>query len=517
MIITDYLSLNANKYPNEQAIVITGPLLEKNNARTRVVLTWEDLNKRVNSIANMLISNGFKIGDRIALLLPNSFYWLPVYFAIIKAGAIVVPLNYNNGIDELEYNIKHVECAGLFYGRNYKALAEKFKNKLNFLFEIDSEAIINNEFERILYCHSTEDPNVCINGQDVAAIYFSSGTTGKAKAAVLQHSALIAAAEAEQRHHYQRQSDRFLCVSPLYHTGSFIHWLGSVLVGGAIVISKSTSPIGIINTIEAEKVSIVSLLVPQIQDILDAIYIGDICDEQRKTASLRLMYSGAQPVPKSLILQWVHHFPHVQYDTNYGLTEAAGPGCINLGIENIDKVGAIGKPDPSWEIAIVDDFGNQVPTGVVGELIVKGPGVMLGYYKDAEATNNTIRDKWLFTGDMAYIDEAGFVFLVDRKKDIIITGGENIYPVQVEGVIREVSSVKDVAVIGLPNKRWGEVVAAVVEIKPDCHCTKLDIKNACSCLPAYKRPVKIIFGKVIRNACGKIDKKRLISYYSVIT
>jgi long-chain acyl-CoA synthetase len=225
------------------------------------------------------------------------------------------------------------------------------------------------------------------------------------------------------------------------------------------------------------------------------------------------MHIGAQPVPPSLVKRWKEHFPDHLYDTNYGLSESVGPGCVHLGIENIHKVGAIGIPGYLWETDIVDESGKSVAQGEVGELAVKGPGVMKGYYNDPEATAAVMRDGWLLTGDMARVDDDGFIYLVDRKKDVIITGGENIYPVQIEDFLHRYDAIKDVAVIGLPDERLGEIAAAIVELKPGRECTEAEILEFCSSLPRYKRPRKIMFGVVPRNATGKIEKPKLRQRY----
>ncbi len=225
------------------------------------------------------------------------------------------------------------------------------------------------------------------------------------------------------------------------------------------------------------------------------------------------MHIGAQPVPPSLIKRWLQVFPHHQYDTNYGLSESIGPGCVHLGVENVHKVGAIGKAGYGWQIKIVDENGNEVEKGDVGELCVKGPGVMQCYYKDEKSTNEVLKDGWLFTGDMAMEDEDGFIFLVDRKKDVIITGGENLYPVQIENFIRKHDAVKDVAVIGLPDARLGEIAAAIIELKPEYDVTEEEMNDFCTGLPRYKRPRKLIFAEVPRNPTGKIEKPKLRSIY----
>jgi len=225
------------------------------------------------------------------------------------------------------------------------------------------------------------------------------------------------------------------------------------------------------------------------------------------------MHIGAQPVPQSLIRRWKEYFPNHQYDTNYGLSESIGPGCVHLGVENIHKVGAIGVPGYGWEAKIIDTDGNEVKQGEVGELAVKGPGVMKCYYNDEEATKEVLHGDWLYTGDMAEMDEDGFIYLVDRKKDVIISGGENLYPVQIENYLSKHEAVKDVAVIGLKDDRLGEIAAAIIELVPGAVCTEDEMNEFCKGLPRYKRPRKIFFADVPRNPTGKIEKPKLRKMY----
>ena len=225
------------------------------------------------------------------------------------------------------------------------------------------------------------------------------------------------------------------------------------------------------------------------------------------------MHIGAQPVPPSLIKHWHKYFPNHAYDTNYGLSESTGPGCVHLGMENSDKVGAIGIPGHNWHVKIVDEEGNEVAPGEVGELCVKGPGVMVEYYKNPEATKETLKDGWLLTGDMAKTDEDGFIYLVDRKKDVVISGGENIYPVQIEAFLASYPKIHDVAVIGTPDPRLGEIATAVIQLKDGVECSEEEINRFCNDLPRYKRPRKIIFADVPRNATGKIEKPKLREMY----
>ncbi|MCX6011138.1 MAG: AMP-binding protein, partial [Chloroflexi bacterium] len=259
-------------------------------------------------------------------------------------------------------------------------------------------------------------------------------------------------------------------------------------------------------------------LVPWAQDILGALDRGELRQKDYDLSSWRLMHMGAQPIPPSLIKRWKQCFPDMQYDTSYGLSEATGPGCVDLRIENNHKLEATGKAGFNWEVRIVDDKGQDVGCGEVGELIVKGDGVMKGYYKNPQKTAETLRDGWLYTGDMAKMDEDGFIYyIVDRKKDVIITGGENIFPVEVENIIRHHPKVHDVGVIGLPDERLGEIACAVITPRDGDTLTEDDINKFCEQnLPRYKRPRRIIFDRVPRNPTGKIEKPKMRQKYSGI-
>ena len=292
-----------------------------------------------------------------------------------------------------------------------------------------------------------------------------------------------------------------------------MHWFGNLMVGAKGVILKGVEPRWILEAISEEKVTIVWLLVPWAIDILFAIQSGDLDLRDYELRQWRLMHIGAQPVPPSVIKEWNKVFPNHQYDTNYGLTESTGPGCVHLGIGNMHKVGAIGVPGFGYEIRIVDSMNNPVADGEIGELAVRGPGVMKGYFKNPEATGEILKEGWLLTGDMARRDEEGFIWLVDRKKDVIITGGENIYPVEIEDFLQSHPDILDAAVIGLPSLRLGEIAAAVVQIKPGRELTEQEVIRFCEELPRYKRPRRIIFGPVPRNPTGKIEKPKLRRTY----
>jgi len=495
-------------------------LIEPSNApRYRREITWNVFNEKANRFANTLLGRGIKKGDKVAILMMNCLEWLPIYFGILKTGAIAVPLNFRYTAEEIVYCLDLAEVDVLIFGMEFISRLEEVadritRSRLLIYFGNDAPCpTFADNYAEMTVDHSSLSPKIDISDDDDAAIYFSSGTTGFPKAILHNHHSLMHAAIAEQKHHGQTKDDVFLCIPPLYHTGAKMHWFGSFLVGGKAILLKGAKPDDILRTVSDERCSIVWLLVPWARDILNAVDSGDIDLSAYDLNQWRLMHIGAQPVPKSLIRRWKEIFPAHDYDTNYGLSESTGPGCVHLGIENIEKVGAIGVPGFGWKAKIVDELGNMVRRGDVGELCVKGPGVMTCYFNDEKATNEVLREGWLFTGDMAMQDEDGFIFLVDRKKDVIISGGENIYPVQIEDFLSGNPSIKDVAVIGIPDERLGEISAAVIEIKKNHRLTEDEVREFCIKLPKYKRPRKIIFANVPRNPTGKIEKTKLREMY----
>jgi acyl-CoA synthetase (AMP-forming)/AMP-acid ligase II len=532
MPITDFLEKNAKLYPNDIALVEINPdkkpshpitwreysLIESApGGKYRREMSWREFDIKANRFANLLLTRGVKKGDKVAILLMNCLEWLPIYFGILKTGALAVPMNYRYTSEEIKYCLDLADVSVLVFGPEFTGRIEQIRDtipKVKHLFYVghDVPSFADGYDELVTYCSSVA-PAIEIRDEDFGAIYFSSGTTGFPKAILHYHSALVSSCVTEQNHHSQTRDDIFLCIPPLYHTGAKMHWFGSLISGSKAIILRGVSPEWILRTVSDEGATIVWLLVPWAQDILDSIERGDINISDYNTSQWRLMHIGAQPVPPSLIRRWKSVFPDHEYDTNYGLSESIGPGCVHLGVENIDKVGSIGKAGYLWQAKVVTNEGKEVEGDEVGELLVKGPGVMKCYYKNPEATDEVLKNGWLYTGDMARVDEDGFIWLVDRKKDVIITGGENIYPVQIEDFLRAYDKIKDVAVIGIPDNRLGEIAAAIISVKEGTECTEDEINEYCAALPRYKRPRKIIFADVPRNPTGKIEKPKLRELY----
>jgi acyl-CoA synthetase (AMP-forming)/AMP-acid ligase II len=535
MPITEILERNARDFADDIALVELNPERSETRRVTwreyeliepiaapnfRREITWRVFDEKANRFANLLLSRGIQRGQKVAILLTNCLEWLPIYFGALKSGAVAVPLNFRYTSAEILYCLQLAEADALVFGPEFigrvEEIADDLPQSLALMFGGNETCpSFAESYAEITANSSSAAPNIPITEDDLAAIYFSSGTTGFPKAVLHAHRALMHACETERAHHGQTRDDVFLCIPPLYHTGAKMHWFGSFLVGGKAVLLKGTEPKSVLEAVSNERCTIVWLLVPWAQDILLAIERGDVNLADYDLSWWRLMHIGAQPVPQSLVHRWLKIFPHHDYDTNYGLSESTGPGCVHLGVGNTHKVGAIGVPGYGWEAKIVAENGVTAADGEIGELCVKGPAVMIEYFRNAEATAESIRDGWLHTGDMARRDEDGFIFLVDRKKDVIISGGENIYPVQIENFLAAHPAIKDVAVIGVPDSRLGEIACAVVEVNPGETLTEDSLAEFCRDLPRYKRPRRVIFASVPRSATGKIEKPKLRHTYGV--
>jgi len=515
MLITEILARNARMYGDEIALVERDP-----GANLRREMSWTTFDREANRFANALCSIGIEKGDRVVHLMMNCLEWLPTYFGILRTGAWAVPLNFR-------FEWETISACGQLAGPRVFLFGEEFVERIA---EIRSD--LDSAVERYLFLGppescpdyaqpysefvaeaSAQDPCVPLEISDDAALYFTSGTTGLPKAVRLTHRNLEHACYVENQHHGQTHQDSFLCIPPLYHTGAKMHWLGSFIVGGRAVILKGVKPKWILEAVSEERITIVWLLVPWAHDILIAWENGEIDIGQYRLQQWRLMHIGAQPVPPSLIHAWKRVFPDHAYDTNYGLTECSGPGCVHLGMNNLQKIGSIGIPGFDWECRIVDEDGSDLPDEEPGELLVKGPGVMKEYYKNPQETARTLTDGWLHTGDIARRDREGFIWLVDRKKDLIITGGENVSPVEVEHFFMNHPAIQDIAVIGTPDQRLGEWVTAIIQVKTDHQLSEEEIQRFAEDLPRYKRPRLIYFDAVPRNATGKIEKLKLREKY----
>jgi acyl-CoA synthetase (AMP-forming)/AMP-acid ligase II len=393
MHIGEMLARNARMYPNDIALIERIPEEKK-----RTEITWKQFDEAANRCANALIKRGIKKGDKVIHLMMNSIDWLIAYFGIARTGAWVVPLNFRFTSTDIQYCVEVAEPSAMIFGEEFTERIDAIKDALpmieHYCFVGKNVPSYSEPFEKVLKASASTPPGIEITHADPCGLYFTSGTTGKPKPILLTHKNMACACITENTAHHQTRKDNFILIPPLYHTGAKMHWFGSFVVGSRAVILKGATPEHVLDAVHEEKGTIVWLLVPWAQDILLKFDSGELKPQDYDLSQWRLMHIGAQPVPPSLVKHWKEYFPDMAYDTTYGLSEATGPGCVHLGMENEHKIGAIGMPGFNWETQIVDPDDNPVSHGEVGELLVRGDGVMKEYYKNPEATASALRKGW---------------------------------------------------------------------------------------------------------------------------
>jgi long-chain acyl-CoA synthetase len=514
MNLVDVVAKFACMSPRSTAFVEVRPL-----SGLRQEISWGDFHERTNRLANRLFDEGVQRHEKVFLLGRNSIRWLEIYFAILKAGAWAVPLNFRFTDDDIRFCGNVAQPSAFFFDEEFARRVSGLRGELPTVRHYSvigpdrSEGFVT--MEDLIRSGSSRPVTTSTADEDACALYFTSGTTGAPKPVLLRHKNLMCVAITEATNHAFVHSDRFLMMPPMYHL-AIGHLLGVLLAGGcSVLLTEQISPRHIVETIARERLSVVFLLVPWAVDLLNALDRRELRIEDYDLSCWRRTFMGAQPIPPSLVHRLKDFFPHMEYDTVYGLSESSGPGVIHLGTENERKVGAIGKPSLVWDARIVDDNGQDVVRGQVGEIIVKGAGIMKEYYRNPELTATVVRDGWLHTGDLGRVDEEGFIYLIDRKKDLIICGGENIYPVELEAAILKHPKVHDAAVIGTPDDRLGEIATAVIQPKKGEALTQQEIDLFFEQqLPRYKRPRRVIFDEVPRSPTGKIEKPKLRAKYA---
>lgn len=475
-------------------------------------LSFAQLNSRCNQLANSLLTLGVQPGDRVAIAMMNSAEFVESFFAIAKIGAVVVPLNWRLVSDELEFILKDSGTTVLLYADEFTDTMADLKSRgdktdvvhwveLNKGLKGSSFAI---DYQSFRDGGSTLEPEIGSCEDDFVFIMYTSGTTGLPKGVVHSHNTCLWAIFTFAGSCDLREADRYLVALPLFHVGSLTPVILNVQCGVTSVVMQEFDPANAWQLIQRERVTN-SLLVPAMLNFMSQV--PDI--PQYDYSSVRWIQSGASPLPVSLIQKYADM--EIDIHQIYGLTETCGPACVISAEHAMSKIGSTGRAFFHTDVKIVDENGDACLANEQGEVWVSGKHIMVEYWNRPDATLETITtDGWLRTGDIATVDEEGFVFIQDRMKDMIISGGENVYPAEIENIILTHASVAEVAVIGQPSEKWGESPFAVVVFKEEGINPDSVIEHCAGKLANFKLPKGAAAVDLIpRNANGKVLKREL--------
>ena len=497
------LSNAANKYPERLAII-------SDEGRW----TYRAFNERTNRLAGAMLDAGLKKGDRIAILLFNSSYFVESYFAAVKIGLVVTPVNFRLSGREIEYVLNDAQPLLLIYGPEFEKTLQAVRDQLvsvrQFISPQNSETPLAVDYEEFLVGGRSDIAIAAsqVSENDPCQLMYTSGTTGKPKGATLTHRNVLWNLFNTIWAREDKAGERAIIVGPLYHTAALNNHLTiQIALGGTSIVIRKFEPESLLKTIEKEKATIVSGA-PTLYNMLLQHPRAHLYD----TRSVTKCTSGSDKLPMEIKKKLLKFFPNIKgvYDV-YGLTEASPGITILNAADSLRKDGSVGKILPFLDARIVDKDNNSLPPGEVGELICRGPNVMQGYHRNPRATGESLKNGWLYTGDLARMDDEGFVYIVDRKKEMIVSGGENIYPREIEEVLIRHPAVADVAVIGIAHPTWGETVKAFVALRQGHTIDEQEVIDFCKRnLASYKKPTAVAFvAEIPRNPSGKALKRLL--------
>jgi acyl-CoA synthetase (AMP-forming)/AMP-acid ligase II len=487
----------------------------------RKQFSYGEINERVNRLGNALRDLGLEQGDKIAIMAENCHQFVETYFAIAKAGLVVVPVNARFSAEEASYIINHSDSVAFIF-------QEQLTNTLRNLWEMISKVkhIISigkghqgvHSYEALLANSTDNEPEVEIHPDDTMMIMYTSGATGIPKDVITSHGNIMANTNTMTLETRVVPEDITLLVMPLYHIGGFWPTFSHFYRGATVILLPRFDTENVMKMVEKHRVTFLNLVPTMLMRI---IHHPDISRYNLQTLRL-IMYAGA-PIALKQLKDAMEILGSHRFYSGLGSTEASG--CMisfptteyTLLGPLSEKLASVGRDGIGVEIKIVDESGNDLPTGKAGEIIARGDNVAKGYWKMPKETSETFRNGWLYTGDIGYRDEDGYIFIADRKKDIIISGGENVSSSEVEEVLYQHPSVAEAAIIGVPDNEWGEAVKAVISLKPKYKgkVTAEEIINFCkSRLAGFKRPKSIeILDELPKNAAGKITKQELRKRY----
>ena len=456
---------------------------------------FQELEERALKAAAFLKYLGFKKGDRFSVLSRNRLLYIDLFFACAKIGAIFTPINWRLASPEVEYIVSDSEPSLVVFEEEFKGLIDGVKAKR---LEIG-------EFERRYLEFAPLEKEEDVSPEDPQVIFYTSGTTGRPKGAVLPHRMIMWNSFNTILSWGLTSQDIAPILTPLFHSGGFnVLLIPLIHVGGRIILTRAFDPRETLDMVEKERVTIL-FMVPTMFRMLTEVEDFD----KRDLSSVRFCISGGAPCP--LDLMEIFRRKGVSFRQGFGMTEV-GVNCFTMDDEEaVKKAGSVGRPIMHTRAKVVDEEGRELPPGEIGELVISGPHFMLGYWRKEKETKETIKDGWIHTGDLAKMDQDGFFYIVGRKKDMIISGGENVYLAEVEMVIAQHPKVKDVAVIGVPHEKWGEVGRAVVVLKEGEEATEEEILKFCEGkLAKYKIPKSVVFtSEIPRNPYGKVLRDEL--------
>ncbi|UCH06464.1 MAG: long-chain-fatty-acid--CoA ligase [Deltaproteobacteria bacterium] len=499
-----YLLVNsANNYPDRTAVI--------SNKKS---FSYKSFNERVNRLAFAMSLYGLRKGDRVALMFFNTHHFAEVYFATLKLGAIATPVNFRFVDEEIEYIINDSGCSIFFFAKELQdtiaGVSQRLQSVEHFVGVDAGVRGVSHDYETFLRSGEPEEPEVEIGENDPCQIMYTSGTTGKPKGAVITHGNIFWNLMNTILTREHRAGEISLIIGPLYHTAALNnHFTVQVALGGTSIMIRKFDPEMVLSYIEKERANVISGSPAMFNSLLQHPRL-----EQFDTRSITKCTAGAAILPQEIKMRLVEVFPkaHGVYDL-YGCTEASPTITTLKGEDSFRKPGSVGLPAPFLHARVVDEGGMPLPPNQVGEVVCKGPNVMQGYYKNPEATEEAIKGGWLYTGDLATVDEEGYFYIVDRKKDMIVSGGENIYPREIEEVILRHPAIADVAVVGIPDSTWGETVKAFLVLREGEIVTEKGIIDFCKKhLASYKKPTQVAFiSSIPRNPSGKALKRILRS------
>ncbi|MBA2875260.1 class I adenylate-forming enzyme family protein [Thermaerobacillus caldiproteolyticus] len=498
MNISELLARNARKFPEKKAFI-----------DGEAALSYREVDQAVNRLASSLGHLGIQRGDKVVLYMPNTKELVFAYFAVLRLGAIVVPVNARLVAEEVRYIIEHCEArAVIAHDWIYKEL-DPLVGQVDVFWIKTGNAQEGWVPLSELILSGAADPIVCpLKEDDEAAILYTSGTTGRPKGVLFTYRNILTVAIMMAIETKMDKESRILHMMPLSHSAPLhLFFIGGMYVGATHVLSPSFSPESLLNLVEKYKIT--HFFGAPVAYLLTAKHPRL---HEYDLSSVNYWTYGGAPLSRNEVQFIAKQFRTDRLMCLYGLTEAGPNGTYLATEDHTTKAGSIGKQAAlNCEIKIVDEHGNEVPVGEVGEIVLSGEGTMKGYYKDEEKTAETLKNGWLYTGDIARRDEDGYIWIVDRKKDIIISGGVNVYPKEIEDVLRTHPYIADVAVVGVPHPEWGETVKAfVVTTKPfnnlDDECKRFLMgKIADYKIPRLYQEIR----ELPRNATGKVLKQAL--------